>query len=231
MVSNLELILRIVSSAIIGGIIGIERETHNRPAGFRTHILVTMGATLIMLVSTQGFPGMEGRFDPSRIAAQVISGVGFLGAGTIVITGHEIKGLTTAASLWVCAGIGLAIGAGFYLGGLVTAIIVFISLSILSKFEKGLASKRYKSISITCYERAGLIGDLGQVFGNNNILIKDIKINRNNMLHENSPITINNETEHDIVELEFTLLLNKVFNYQDFNSMLLEVDGVERISW
>lgn len=231
MVSNFELIIRLLASAIVGGIIGIEREAHNRPAGFRTHILVTMGAALIMLVSTQGFPGVEGKFDPSRIAAQVVSGVGFLGAGTIVITGNEIKGLTTAASLWVCAGVGLAIGGGYYLGGLVTAVIVFISLSLLSKIEKGLTSKKYKAINITCQERAGLIGDLGQVFGNNAIMIKDIKINRNIMLHENSLITENNEMEYDIVELEFTLMLNKVFNYQEFNSMLLEVNGVEKISW
>lgn len=231
MVSNFELIIRLLASAIVGGIIGIEREAQNRPAGFRTHILVTVGSALVMLISTQGFIGFEGRFDPSRIAAQVVSGVGFLGAGTIVITGNEIKGLTTAASLWVCAGVGLAIGGGYYLGGLVTAIIVFISLSLLSRIEKGIVSKKYKAINITCQERAGLIGDLGQIFCNNAIMIKGIKINRESMLRENSLITTNNETEYDIVEFEFTLMLNRVFNYQEFNSMLLEVNGVEKISW
>jgi putative Mg2+ transporter-C (MgtC) family protein len=231
MISNLELILRILSSAIIGGIIGIEREAHNRPAGFRTHILVTMGATLIMLISTQGFPGMEGLYDPSRIAAQVVSGVGFLGAGTIIITGHEIKGLTTAASLWVCAGVGLAIGAGFYLGGLVTALIVFISLSVLSRLEKKMISRKYKVTNIVCRERPGLIGDLGQVFGKSGIMIKDLRINRNLVKDDSLQLTDTNGTEYDVIELEFTLMLNKAYNYDDFNEVLMNVHGVEQISW
>lgn len=231
MVSNLELILRLLSSAIVGGIIGIEREAHNRPAGFRTHILVTMGAALIMLVSTQGFPGMEGKFDPSRVAAQVVSGVGFLGAGTIIITNHEIKGLTTAASLWVCAGVGLAIGAGFYLGGLVTAVIVFISLSVLSRFENKLTSRKYKITNIICRERAGLIGDLGQVFGKNGVMIKDLRINRNMVKDDSLLMTTTNEVEYDIIELEFTLMLNKAYNYDEFNDIILNVQGVEQISW
>lgn len=231
MISNLELILRILSSAIIGGIIGIEREAHNRPAGFRTHILVTMGAALIMLISTQAFPGMEGLYDPSRIAAQVVSGVGFLGAGTIIITGHEIKGLTTAASLWVCAGVGLAIGAGFYLGGLVTALVVFISLSVLSRVEKRIVSRKYKITNIVCRERPGLIGDLGQTFGKNGIMIKDLRINRNMVKEDTLLLTTTNETEYDIIELEFTLVLNKSYDYDEFNNAILDVQGVEKISW
>lgn len=231
MISNLELILRILSSAIVGGIIGIEREAHNRPAGFRTHILVTMGAALIMLISTQGFPGMEGKFDPSRIAAQVVSGVGFLGAGTIIITGHEIKGLTTAASLWVCAGVGLAIGAGFYMGGLVTALIVFISLSVLSRLEHKLVSNKYKITNIVCRERPGLIGDLGQVFGKSGIMIKDLRINRNIVKEDNLTITTSNVVEYDTIELEFTLMLNKAYNYDKFNDVILNIKGVEQISW
>ena len=231
MIRNLELILRILSSAIIGGIIGIEREAHNRPAGFRTHILVTMGAALIMLISTQAFPGMEGLYDPSRIAAQVVSGVGFLGAGTIIITGHEIKGLTTAASLWVCAGVGLAIGAGFYLGGLVTALVVFISLSVLSRVEKRIVSRKYKITNIVCRERPGLIGDLGQTFGKNGIMIKDLRINRNMVKEDTLLLTTTNETEYDIIELEFTLVLNKSYDYDEFNNAILDVQGVEKISW
>ena len=218
MVSNLELILRLLSSAIIGGIIGIERETHNRPAGFRTHILVTMGATLIMLVSTQGFPGWEGRFDPSRIAA-------------IVITGHEIKGLTTAASLWVCAGVGLAIGSGFYLGGIVTALIVFISLSVLSKIERRITSRNYKVTNIVCRERPGLIGDLGQVFGKHGVLIMALKINKNMVKEDSLSRSITGPEEYDKIELEFTLKLNKQYNYQDFNEVILNIPGVEEISW
>ncbi len=231
MVSNFELVMRILASAVIGGIIGIERETHNRPAGFRTHILVTVGAALIMLISSQGFPGLELRSDPGRIAAQVVSGVGFLGAGTIIITGHEIKGLTTAASLWVCAGVGLAIGSGFYLGGFVTALIVFVTLSVLSTVENKMVSRHYKMINIMCTERSGLIGDLGQVFGRSGITIKDLRINRNLAQDDTLVLGPHQESEYDTIELEFTLMLDKTHNYDDFNEVLLEVQGVQKISW
>ncbi|MDG2764905.1 MgtC/SapB family protein, partial [Vibrio parahaemolyticus] len=125
MINNIEIIVRLVLSAFLGGLIGMEREASNRPAGFRTHILVSIGSTLMMLVSINGASGGS---DPTRIAAQVVSGIGFLGAGTILRDGNRVKGLTTAASLWVCAGIGLAIGQGFYFAGIATSIISFLSL-------------------------------------------------------------------------------------------------------
>lgn len=139
MVSKNEIIIRLILSAVIGGLIGTEREASNRPAGLRTHILVSLGSTLIMLVSIEGFYDIETGLwvgDPVRLAAQVVSGIGFLGAGTIMRTGDRIKGLTTAASLWVCSGIGLAIGNGYYLGGLLTAGIALVTLMSLGNFEK-----------------------------------------------------------------------------------------------
>jgi len=171
---SMDLIFRLILSAVVGGAIGIEREASNRPAGLRTHILVSVGSTLIMLVSVYGVP--EGA-DPARIAAQVVSGVGFLGAGTILRTGNSIKGLTTAASLWVCAGIGLAIGSGFYLGGIVTAIIVVLSLVVLGKFEKNVLRGANKLIVINSLDRAGLIGDIGTQLGKHSISIRNISIN------------------------------------------------------
>ena len=173
MLSELEVVLRLILSAIIGGAIGIEREASNRPAGFRTHILVSVGSTLIMLVSAYG---MGESADPARIAAQVVSGIGFLGAGTILRTGNHIKGLTTAASLWVCAGIGLAIGAGFYLGGVVTAAIVLISLVALGNVEVNVLRGANKLVRVTATDRAGLIGDIGTVFGEYNISIRNVTI-------------------------------------------------------
>lgn len=230
MLSNFELILRLLLSAAIGGLIGIEREANNRPAGFRTHILVTMGAALIMLLSNHGFNGLEGRGDPARLAAQVVSGIGFLGAGTIIRDGNNIKGLTTAASIWVCGGLGLAIGGGYYFGGLIAAVITFMSLTLLNKIERKLSSKKYKIATLQCRERTGLIGDLGQVFGKNNVMIKDIKINRDQSTYDNLLINTNNDVE-SIVELEFKLILNKGFNYEDFNLLMLEIQGVEAIKW
>ena len=172
-----ELVFRLVLSAVIGGAIGIEREASNRPAGFRTHILVSVGSTLIMLVSIYGVPSSA---DPARIAAQVVSGIGFLGAGTILRTGNHIKGLTTAASLWVCAGIGLAIGSGFYLGGVITAIIVILSLVVLGKFEKKVLRGANKIIIVNGLDRAGLIGDIGTQLGKHGISIRNINIETKN---------------------------------------------------
>lgn len=173
MLSELEIVLRLVLSAVIGGAIGIEREASNRPAGFRTHILVSVGSTLIMLVSAYGMG--EGA-DPARLAAQVVSGIGFLGAGTILRTGNHIKGLTTAASLWVCAGIGLSIGVGFYLGGVITAAIVLISLVALGNVEVNVLRGANKLVRVTATDRAGLIGEIGTVFGEYNISIRNVTI-------------------------------------------------------
>lgn len=173
-ISYAEIIIRLVLSTILGGVIGFEREIGNRPAGLRTHIVVSIGAALIMLVSKYGFG--DGT-DSARLAAQVVSGIGFLGAGTILRTGNTIQGLTTAASLWVCAGLGLAIGNGFYLGAIVSTILVLLSLVILSRVEKIISIKKKRSLKVLATERAGLIGDIGTFFGDNDIVIKKIALN------------------------------------------------------
>ena len=134
----------------MGGIIGWERELSNQSAGFRTHILVCVGSALIMLLSMYGFADYayeaNVRMDPARLAAQVISGIGFLGAGTILRNGLSISGLTTAASLWVVAAIGLSVGAGFYLPSIIATSIVFTNLFILNRVEKRVfKSKRFNT--------------------------------------------------------------------------------------
>ncbi|MBU8908651.1 MgtC/SapB family protein [Desertibacillus haloalkaliphilus] len=145
--------VRLVLAAVLAGVIGIEREYKQHPAGFRTHLLVGLGACLVMLMALFGFQTyMEQntevvRFDPSRLAAYVISGVGFLGAGTIIVQGVSVRGLTTAASLWVVAGIGLAIGAGMYFAATLTTIIVILSLRFLAKFDK-LFQKKSDSLKL-----------------------------------------------------------------------------------
>lgn len=141
-ISSLEVITRLIISAIVGGIIGFERESSNRPAGFRTHILVTIGSALIMMVSATAFDPIGQGNDPQRLAAQVVSGIGFLGAGTIMRNGSEVKGLTTAASLWVCAGLGLAFGAGLYVHGFAGGVIVISTLTVLNKLDKS-SKKEY----------------------------------------------------------------------------------------
>lgn len=131
MITNGDVVLRLVLAAILGGIIGYQREATDRPAGFRTHILVCLGSALFMLISVDPFAGREFA-DPTRIASQVVVGIGFLGAGTIIRQGNIIIGLTTAASLWAVAGVGLAIGIGYFSGALVATGLI---LAVLAYFK------------------------------------------------------------------------------------------------
>lgn len=129
-------------AALLSGIIGFEREHSHRPAGFRTHILVSVGSALVMLTSIYIFEskGMVG--DVTRMSAQVISGIGFLGAGTILREGFSVKGLTTAASLWAVSCIGIAVGAGFYAGAFVATFVIYLTLNSLKRFiVRGSAGK------------------------------------------------------------------------------------------
>jgi putative Mg2+ transporter-C (MgtC) family protein len=129
-----EALLRIVVAAVLGGAVGLERELRDREAGFRTHMLVSIGSALFTIVSAYAFRDflVEGgavvRADPTRIAAQIVTGIGFLGAGAIIRQGLSIRGLTTAATLWVVAAIGMAVGAGYYGGAVITTAVVLISL-------------------------------------------------------------------------------------------------------
>ena len=145
-----ELILRIVSAALLGGLIGLEREIRAKEAGFRTHFLVAMGSALFMIVSAYGFEGVmttaEHRWDVSRVAAQVVSGIGFIGAGTIIFRKSEnvVRGLTTAAGLWVTAAIGLACGGGLYVVSIASTLLVLAGLEafnyLLHKVDKKVRS-------------------------------------------------------------------------------------------
>ena len=139
MISNWEMIQRLLVASVLGGAIGFERERLLWAAGLRTHMLVCIGSCLIIIVSAYGFRDVIGPgivLDPSRIAAQVVSGVGFLGAGTILFRGEAVKGLTTAASLWAVAGVGLAVGAGLYVAGLAGTIILLTVLAGIKPIEE-----------------------------------------------------------------------------------------------
>lgn len=134
-VTYLSVLVRIICAVVIGGIIGIERSIKNRPAGLRTYMLVCVGACLIMLTN-QYIYQMTGTGDPMRLGAQVVSGIGFLGAGTIIVTKHnQIKGLTTAAGLWSATGVGLALGIGFYEGAVTAAVAIYVTLTLLQILE------------------------------------------------------------------------------------------------
>ena len=130
MTAELDITLRLAVAMLLGGVIGFEREYRAKDAGFRTHFLVALGSALFCIVSQYGF-GFELK-DSSRVAAQVVSGIGFLGAGTIIFQKNVVRGLTTAAGLWVTAAIGLACGTGMYLPAVVTTLMVLVGLEILS---------------------------------------------------------------------------------------------------
>jgi len=138
MTSNLQILIKLLLSFILSGAIGIERELHKKDAGLRTHILVCVGSCLMMLTSLYIFDIYKATvsLDPVRLAAGVITGIGFLGAGTIIRYGEAVRGLTTAATLWLVSGVGLAIGCGFYSGAIFTTILTLFALLILGKFEK-----------------------------------------------------------------------------------------------
>ena len=140
---ELVFMVRLLLAMLLGGIIGAERERKNRSAGFRTHILVTVGSCMFMIVSISmpmmisTMPnGIVNNADPGRIVAQVVSGIGFLGAGAIIQDKGKVRGLTTAASLWVVAAIGLAVGAGMYVTAISTTFFLFLILSVFAKFEE-----------------------------------------------------------------------------------------------
>jgi putative Mg2+ transporter-C (MgtC) family protein len=143
---DLEIVLRLIVAALLGCMIGLERERRIWAAGMRTHMLVGIGSALFMLVSLFGFSDVLGTpgvmLDPSRVAAQVASGIGFLGAGTIIFRRDAIRGLTTAASLWVVAAIGLASGGGLYLAAATTTILALVILALLKPLERKLFTDR-----------------------------------------------------------------------------------------
>lgn len=146
MLSETQVILRLAASVILGGFIGLERQVHRRSAGLRTHILVCLGSCLIMLTSIYLFDIYKNEvpIDPGRIAAGVITGIGFLGAGTIIRERAEVRGLTTAASLWVVAAIGMTVGCGFYSAGLYSAAFTLIALFFFRRLEAKILGKEEK---------------------------------------------------------------------------------------
>jgi putative Mg2+ transporter-C (MgtC) family protein len=153
MISPYEIILKLLLGALLGGIIGFERQAHGRPAGFRTQLLVCVACALIMIISesyyTQGpVNSTYARVDPTRIAAGAMTGVGFLGAGVILKTGVSIQGLTTAACIWIVSAIGLAIGAGQYVAGITGFVITFISLWFLRLMEIKIPTMAYKYVTV-----------------------------------------------------------------------------------
>ncbi|MCR4433280.1 MAG: MgtC/SapB family protein [bacterium] len=157
-----EILLRLFLATLAGGIVGLEREITGKPAGLRTMILVSLGSGLFMILSITAFP--SGSSDLGRIAAGVVTGIGFLGAGAIFREGVTIRGLTTAATIWVTCGLGLAIGAGLYLEALFGLIFAIIALVALHPVEESVPKQKLYRLSITLNPRPERLSDLFSYF-------------------------------------------------------------------
>jgi putative Mg2+ transporter-C (MgtC) family protein len=163
-ISDGELLARLGLTVLLCGAIGLEREARAQAAGLRTHILVGVGAALFTLVSAYGFddaPGSEP--DPTRISAQIVSGIGFLGAGAIIRQGLTVRGLTTAAALWIVAAIGMAAGAGYYLGAVATTVVILVALIGFRRLRPTLIS-RLRTDFVLLEVELGTDGQIGDVF-------------------------------------------------------------------
>lgn len=174
--------IRLIISLILSSLIGLDRESTKKPAGLRTHVLVCISSTLIMLLSIYIFEIYKGEsnIQPDRLGAQVISGIGFLGAGTIIREGNSVKGLTTAASLWAVACIGLAIGAGFYFGGCIATIFVLVTLIAFPKINYKIINKiSYLNLIVVSLNKPGQIGKIGKIIGDYGFIIENIDLESN----------------------------------------------------
>ncbi len=178
MIPEWELALRLVLSAVLGGFIGYERQSRRKSAGLRTNVLVCLGSCLIMILSVELYAGVEGKTnaDPARLAAQVVSGIGFLGAGAIMKEGLTVTGLTTAACLWVVAGVGLAVGGGYYVGALLTTFLVFITLGRLSRLDEWVMHERNLSIVIHTIDKPGQLMHISTCLEDLHLKVKGVKV-------------------------------------------------------
>ena len=222
-----EVALRLFLAFLLGGVVGFERETHNRPAGFRTHILVCVGSALIMLVSAYGFSGGGALYarvvDPSRIAAQVVTGVGFLGAGTIFRHGSTVTGLTTAATLWLVSGVGLAVGIGYYAGASIATVMAIISLALLRGLDRHFdKKKRLHRLWVKGLYQPGLIGRIGAITGELGIFMVKIDL---------GDVSYMEEYKRDIVTIEFLLRIPSKADTTDLLRSIAALHGVIEAGW
>ncbi|UCD48141.1 MAG: MgtC/SapB family protein [Deltaproteobacteria bacterium] len=178
---ELAILLKLFLAALAGGFVGWERERRGRPAGLRTNLLVSVGACTVMIISETfflkyGAHNAESllRLDPSRTAAQIVTGIGFLGAGVILKEGATVRGLTTAATLWVVAGLGMAFGMGFFSLGALSTITVLVGLLFLKQFDLTIKKDRYLYLSVTARRRDSLYDDLLQLVDERGLKISEV---------------------------------------------------------
>lgn len=229
-IDNMNILLRLLLSMLMGGLIGWERERSNHAAGLRTHILVCLGSTLIMLLSIYGFADFVAevnvRIDPARLATAVITGIGFLGAGTILFTGKSITGLTTAASIWVVGAIGLAIGAGFYFAAIVSTFLILLNLIVFNKLEQRyIRGSKLHLITIHAANAPGLLDGLSAMLKNEGFIIKKLIVNERSTIPygEIQPAVAG-------VEISLHVLTDRKFDPIELTKQVREMGGVTMVT-
>ncbi len=221
---ELAVFVKLLLAAVAGGTVGLEREKHGRPAGLRTHLLVALGACLMMIVS-EAFQlkyaafdvNSAVRLDPGRTAAQIVTGIGFLGAGVIIKEGISVRGLTTAASLWLVAGLGMAFGMGLFLPGAMATVLALLSLIFLKKLEPIINKDRYLDIAVTASNRPGLQDELERLFVERRLRITDVRSHV--------------DLQHGEVTFEYILTQHQRRMGRELSQFIAALDGVRKIRY
>jgi putative Mg2+ transporter-C (MgtC) family protein len=216
-----EWVLRLLVAGLLGAAIGAERKVHYKDAGLRTHFVVSIASALIMIVSKYGFFDLVNvhsmSIDPSRIAAQVVSGIGFLGAGLIIFRRNAITGLTTAAGIWATAGIGLAVGSGLYLISVAATAFVLIGLVALKKLEQRLV-KQLDTITVTARQSEGVIARVRSVLVSAGVSIERVGVS---VLEEHP----------NLMELEFSCRFRPDLDAGRVTDSLIQIEGVQAVDF
>lgn len=213
-----DLIGRIAVACFFGGLIGMEREATNRPAGFRTHVLVCVGSALTMMTGEYAagiFPNAE----PLRIGAQVVSGVGFLGAGTIMRAGLNVRGLTTAASLWAVSCVGLAAGIGHYSGAIAVGTAIYVVLTYFKRFERAIWEQNtFRTVTVRSDDIAHTLPEINTLFDGLGVVIKNIEFDRDSVVGADSV--------HSLIRITIHMPNCSIPNLLDMMRGIRSVDSV-----
>lgn len=224
MIPEWEICLRLLLSCILGGVIGYERQSRRKSAGLRTNMLVCLGSCLIMVLSQEMYQEVEGKTnaDPARLAAQVVSGIGFLGAGAIMKEGLTVTGLTTAACLWVVSGVGLAIGAGYYTGAIFTGLLMFVTLGSLSRLDDWVDHDRRLSLIIHTIDRPGQLMHISSCLDKIHFKVRGIKVKEGEDEAEE-------EGEKSLC-IELDGFNRQGLKSADIIDLLMKIDGVKSVN-
>jgi len=208
-------LVRLSLATLFGGVIGYQRERSEKPAGFRTHVLVCMSSALLMITSYYPFVGMEGA-DSSRIAAGAITGIGFLGAGAIISQGGIVRGLTTAASIWVMAAIGLAVGIGLYAPALIATILVLLVLTFFKTMEMRVL-KGCHDLEFVMEDRPGRLGEVASSLGALKVDIRQVDLEC--------------DEERKMCTTKLSLNLPHGVHKEDVTKKILKIKGINEMKW